>query len=163
MKEPCEICRGSGRVPVSRKIDVKVPAGVESGLELRLAGEGEAGLMGGPRGDLYIEILVRAHEFFTREGNQVVCEVPITFVQAALGDEIEVPTLTGTAKLKIPPGTQTGKVFKLKGKGFQSLTGHGLGDEEIRVAVETPSHLTDKQKELLRQFAALSGEKGSRA
>lgn len=159
VKEPCEVCRGSGHVPVSRKIQVKVPAGVDNGLQLRMTGEGEAGSRGGPRGDLYIEIHVRPHEFFKREGNHVVCEVPITFVQAALGAEIEVPTLSGTAKLKIPPGTQTGKVFRFKGKGFASLTGHGLGDEEIKVMVETPSHLTDKQKELLRQFAAVSGEK----
>jgi molecular chaperone DnaJ len=124
-----------------------------------VSGEGEAGLRGGPRGDLYVDLGVRPHELFSREGDNLLCRVPISFVQAALGAEIEVPTLVGTAPLKIPAGTQTGKVFRLKQKGLASLRGHGVGDEEIHIVVETPAHLTDKQKELLKQFAEISGEK----
>jgi molecular chaperone DnaJ len=155
----CAICQGAGRVTADRKIHVKIPAGVDNGLRLRMNGEGEAGLRGGPRGDLYIDIHVKSHEFFTREGDNILCEVPLSFVQAALGCEIEVPTLTGSVVHRVPAGTQTGKVFKLKGKGIASLRGYGLGDEEVRIVVETPTHLSEKQKELLQQFAELSGEK----
>ena len=158
-EQACSACRGLGRVAAARKIEAKIPAGVDNGLRLRMNGEGEAGLRGGPRGDLYIDIHVKPHDFFSREGDNVLCEVPLSFVQAALGCEIEVPTLTGTTSLKVPSGTQTGKVFKLKGKGIASLRGHGIGDEEIRILVETPTQLSDKQKELLKQFAELSGEK----
>ncbi len=156
---PCVSCNGSGRVLVGRKIQAHVPGGVDTGLRLRMPGEGEAGHRGGPRGDLYIEIHVQPHEIFSREGDNIICEVPIHMVQASLGCEIEVPILTGTTQLKIPAGTQNGKKFKLKGKGFPSLRGHGMGDEEIRIVVETPTHLSDKQIELLKQFAAASGEK----
>ena len=156
---PCSACRGVGRVAVDRKVHVKIPAGVDGGTRLRISGEGEAGTLGGPRGDLYIDLEVAPHEIFTRTENNIACDVPMSFVQATLGAEIDVPTLTGTTKLKIPAGTQSGKVFKLKGKGIASLRGHGLGDEEVRVVVETPTHLSDKQKELLTQFATLSGEK----
>jgi molecular chaperone DnaJ len=160
IEHPCDACSGDGRVAATRKLQVKVPAGVDNGLRLRMNGEGEAGTLGGPRGDLYIDIHVHTHEIFTREGDNVLCEVPVSFVQAALGGEIEVPTLTGVTTLKIPAGTQSGRVFKLKGKGIVSLRGQReIGDEEIRVAVETPTHLSDKQKDLLKQFAALSGEK----
>ena len=144
---------------MGRKIQAKIPGGVATGLRLRMPGEGEAGLRGGPRGDLYIEIHVKPHEIFTREGDTVVCEVPISMVQASLGCEIEVPTLAGPTALKIPAGTQNGRSFKLRGKGFPSLRGHGLGDEEIRISVETPTQLSEKQMDLLRQFAAASGEK----
>ena len=159
IEHPCPSCNGSGRVLLERKINLKIPAGVDNGLRLRVNGEGEAGARGGPRGDLYVDIHVRPHEFFTRKGDDLLCEVPVSFVQAALGAEIDVPTLTGTTILKIPAGTQTGRVFKLKGKGLASLRDHGIGDEEIRVLVETPAHLNEQQKELLKQFAALSGEK----
>lgn len=161
VEHPCGVCRGSGRVSVQRKIQVKIPPGVDNGLRLRISGEGEGGVRGGPRGDLYVDLHVEPHEIFSREGNNVLCELPVSFVQAALGAEIEVPTLTGAAPLKVPAGTQTGKIFRLKGKGIASLNGQGIGDEEIKVIVETPTHLSDKQKELLKQFAALSGEKAN--
>lgn len=156
---PCTVCKGAGRVPVARKIHVKIPAGVDSGLRLRVSGEGEAGFAGGHRGDLYVDLEVRPHELFKRQGHNVLCEVPISFVQAALGAEIEVPTLTGSTALKIPAGSQSGRVFRLKGKGIASLSGSGIGDEEVRILVETPAHLSEKQKDLLKQFAELSGEK----
>jgi len=159
VEHPCETCKGSARAAVERKIQVKVPAGVEAGTRLRMSGEGEGGLRSGPRGDLYIDIYVKSDEFFSRAGNNVLCEVPVSFTQAALGAEIEVPTLTGTTALKIPAGTQNGKIFKLKGKGIALLHGRGIGDEEVRILVETPASLSDKQKELLKQFADLSGEK----
>jgi molecular chaperone DnaJ len=144
---------------VNRKVQVKVPAGVDNGLRLRITGEGESGVRGGPRGDLYIDIAVKPHEFFHREAENLLCEVPISFVQAALGCDIEVPTLYGTTGLKIPAGTQAGRIFRLKGKGFPSLRTGGIGDEEIKILVETPTHLSEKQKEILKQFAAVSGEK----
>ncbi|MBI4352840.1 MAG: molecular chaperone DnaJ, partial [Candidatus Omnitrophica bacterium] len=156
---PCSACHGTGRVLVKRKIHVKVPPGVDTGSRLRISGEGEAGDRGGERGDLYVDIEAAPHEFFKRDGDHLICEVPISFVQAALGCELEVPTLAGPEAVKIPPGAQTGKVFRLKGKGFPSLRGHGIGDEEIRITVETPAHLSERQKELLREFAAISGEK----
>ena len=159
VEHSCASCHGTGRIGVKRKIQIKVPPGVDNGLRLRMPGEGEAGKLGGPRGDLYVDIYVKPHEFFTRQETTILCEVPISFVQAALGCEIEVPTLTGTTALKIPAGTQTGKVFRLKGKGLASLKGEGIGDEEIKILVETPAHLSDKQRELLKQFASLSGEK----
>ena len=152
-------CRGSGRVLSDRKIQLKIPPGVNDGVRLRMTGEGEAGLRGGPRGDLYVDLHVKPHEFFKRDGQNIQCEVPISFAQAALGDEIDVPTLTGSHKMKIPAGTQTGKLFRLKGKGVASLRGEGIGDQEVTVIVETPSHLSDKQKDLLREFESLSGEK----
>ncbi|WP_333871382.1 DnaJ C-terminal domain-containing protein, partial [Desulforamulus putei] len=126
---------------------------------LRLSGEGEAGLRGGPPGDLYVYILVRPHKFFRREGNDVICDIEISFAQAALGDVIEVPTLDGTADLKLPEGTQTGTIFRIKGKGIPYLNGSGRGDQHVRVKVVTPTKLSEKQKELLREFARLSGEK----
>jgi len=159
IEHPCASCRGKGRVAAARKIKIKIPAGVDNESRLRMTGEGEAGLRGGPRGDLYVDVAVHPHEFFARRGNDILCEVPVHFVQAALGAEIEVPTLTGTATLKIPAGTQTGKIFKLKGKGISSVRGDGIGDEEVLIVVETPTHLSDKQKELLREFASLGAEK----
>lgn len=163
IEHPCRECRGTGRVERVRKILVKVPPGVEDGSRLRMAGEGEAGERGGPRGDLYVFIRVKPHPVFTREGNDIFCEVPLSFVQAALGDEIEVPTLDGKAKLRIPEGTQTGTVFRLKGKGLPYLRGHGRGDQHVRVKVVTPTHLSAEQKELLRKFAALGEGRGEGA
>jgi len=138
---------------VTRKIQVSVPAGVEDGSQLRMAGEGESGINGGPPGDLYILLRVKPHPFFKRDGYDLYCEVPITFVQAALGDEIEVPTLTGKVKLKIPPGTQSETYFRLRGKGVPRLRGHGYGDQHVKVVVVVPKRLTERQKQLLRQFA----------
>ncbi|OGW83389.1 MAG: molecular chaperone DnaJ [Omnitrophica bacterium RIFCSPHIGHO2_02_FULL_51_18] len=159
VEHACGACSGHGRVVAQRKLSVKIPAGVDNGLRLRVPGEGEAGLRGGPRGDLYVDIHVRPHEFFIRNQENILCEVPVSFAQAALGCEMEVPTLTGTTPLRIPAGTQSGKLFKLKGKGLPSLRGGATGDEDVRIAVETPTRLTERQKELLREFAAAGGEK----
>lgn len=161
LEHPCGDCRGSGRMTAQRKIDVRVPAGVDNNLRLRLVGEGEAGVRGGPRGDLYVEMHVRPHEFFKREGENLYCDVPVTMVQAALGAEIDVPTLKEPASLKMPAGTQSGKTFRLRGKGLPSLRGGPTGDIEVRIVVETPSNLNDKQIQLLRQFAESAGEKAS--
>jgi len=140
-----------------KKIHVKIPAGIDDGQQLRMAGQGEAGINGGPAGDLYVVFQVRPHEFFERDGDDIYCEMPITFVQASLGDEIEVPALNGKVKLKIPAGTQTGKKFRLKGKGIPNVRGYGVGDQYIIVRIITPTKLSDKQKQLLREFAELSG------
>jgi molecular chaperone DnaJ len=158
IKEKCPSCRGTGRVKVRRKIHLNIPAGVDDGAQLRVAGEGEPGVNGGPPGDLYVILRVKAHEFFEREGNDIYCEVPITFAQAALGDEIEVPTVDGRVKLKIPAGTQTETFFRLRGKGVPYLRGSGRGDQHVKVRVVTPTKLTERQKELLREFAGLSGD-----
>ncbi|HHW44469.1 molecular chaperone DnaJ [Desulfofundulus thermobenzoicus] len=158
IEKPCANCHGSGQVRRTRSIHVKIPAGVDSGTRLRVAGEGEAGVRGGPRGDLYVYIHVRPHPVFKREGNDVIMEAPISFAQAALGDEIEVPTLEGKATVRIPEGTQHGTVFRLRGKGIPDLGGYGRGDQLVRVKVVTPTKLTEEQKQLLRQFARLSGE-----
>jgi len=152
IEHPCMDCRGSGRVAAARKLQAKIPAGVDTGVRMRISGEGEAGARGGPRGDLYVEIHLKEHAIFGREGEDLICQVPISMVQAALGCEVQVPTLKGTTSLKISAGTQTGKTFKLKGKGFPSLRGAGIGDEEVRIVVQTPTDLTAKQVELLRQF-----------
>ncbi|WP_172249700.1 molecular chaperone DnaJ [Saccharibacillus deserti] len=158
IKEKCTTCSGSGHVKKQRKVHIRVPAGVDDGAQLRMTGEGDGGLRGGPAGDLYIVIRVKQDEFFDREGDDIYCEVPLTFTQAALGDEIEIPTLTEKVKLKIPAGTQTGTYFRLKGKGVPRLRGTGQGDQHVKVVIVTPSKLTDEQKELLRQFSGLSGE-----
>jgi molecular chaperone DnaJ len=158
IRERCPTCSGSGLVKKHRKIHVKIPPGVDDGSQLRMSGEGESGLRGGPPGDLYIVLRVKEHEFFEREGDDIYCEVPLTFAQAALGDEIEVPTLTEKVKLKIPPGTQTGTYFRLKGKGVPRLRGYGSGDQHVKVTVVTPTNLTEHQKELFRQLAASEGE-----
>jgi molecular chaperone DnaJ len=159
--EPCTNCRGGGLVQRTRKISVKVPAGVDDGSRLRIAGEGEAGERGGMPGDLYVVVHIKPHEFFIREDEDILCEIPITFSQAALGDEIEVPTLNGRAKMKIPPGTQSGTIFRLKGKGMPSLRGLGRGDQHVRVIVQTPTKLNKRQKELLRELARFDNrEKG---
>lgn len=155
---PCKSCSGKGRKRVKRKISVKIPAGVDNGSRIRVANGGEAGTRGGGNGDLYVYIFVKPHRLFKREGTEVICEVPITFVQASLGDEIEVPTLDGKVKLKIPEGIQSGTILRLKNKGIPSLRGQGRGDQHVRVKVLTPQKLTDKQKELLREFSSISGE-----
>ncbi len=156
---PCPNCHGSGTVQRRRKLEVKIPPGVDTGSRLRVGGEGEAGEKGGPPGDLYVEIYVKPHSIFTRNENDIVMEASISFTQAALGDEIIVPTLDGKAKMKIPPGTQNGEIFRLRGKGFPSLHISGKGDELVKIKVEVPTKLNDRQKQLLREFAEASGEK----
>lgn len=158
IKTPCATCGSAGRVTVERKIKVKIPAGVETGSKLRMSQEGEAGLKGGPRGDLYIVIYVKPHEIFGRQDNDITCEVPVSFVLAALGGEIDVPTLAGKVKMKIPAGTQSGKIFRLRGKGIKDLFGGGQGDELARLIVETPTNLNAAQKKALQEFASVSGE-----
>lgn len=152
IKEPCMNCHGQGRVEKSKTLEVKIPAGVDSGDRIRLAGEGEAGANGGPTGDLYVQVAVRPHKILERDGADLYCEVPISFADAALGGELEVPTLDGRVKLKIPEGTQTGKLFRLRGKGVAPVRGGGPGDLFCKVAVETPVNLNKRQKELLREF-----------
>jgi molecular chaperone DnaJ len=156
---PCTTCHGSGTVQKKRKLEVKIPPGVDSGSRLRVSSEGEAGHKGGPPGDLYVELYVKPHKIFTRHENDVVMEASISFTQAALGDEILVPTLDGKASMKIPSGTQNGQVFRLRGKGFPSLHMSGKGDELVKVKVEVPTKLNDRQKKLLQEFAEISGEK----
>jgi molecular chaperone DnaJ len=159
---PCTTCHGSGMVQRRRKLEVKIPPGVDTGSRLRVHGEGEAGEKGGPPGDLYVEVHVRPHSIFTRHENDLIIEAAISFTQAALGDEIIVPTLDGKAKMKIPPGTQNGQIFRLKDKGIPSLHMSGKGDQHVKIKVEVPTKLTDRQKELLREFAEISGEKRSK-
>ncbi|MFD2333825.1 molecular chaperone DnaJ [Cohnella sp. GCM10020058] len=158
IKDRCKVCSGSGQVKKQRKIHVKIPAGVDDGSQLRVSGEGEGGSRGGPSGDLYVVLRVKAHDFFERDGDDIYCEVPLTFAQAALGDEIEIPTLTEKVKLKIPAGTQTGTYFRLKGKGVPKLRGYGQGDQHVKVTVVTPTNLNDAQRELLREFGSTTGE-----
>ncbi len=156
---PCTNCHGSGMVQRKRKLEVKIPPGVETGSRLRVPGEGEAGKKGGPSGDLYVDIHVRPHNIFNRQENDIVMETTISFTQAALGDEIVVPTLDGKAKMKIPSGTQNGHVFKLKSKGFPSLHVSGRGDQLVKINVDIPTKLTERQKQILLEFAEISGDK----
>ena len=158
IRTPCKQCLGSGRVRISKKVHLKIPGGVETGSRLRLRGEGEQGKLGGPSGDLYVFLHVEAHEFFQRDGDDIYCQVPVSITQASLGGTIEVPTIDGHESLKIPKGTQSGKVFRLKGKGAPHLRGYGRGDQIIQTVVKIPTHLSKKQEELLREFARLSGE-----
>lgn len=152
ISDPCQSCHGQGRVQEEKTLSVKVPPGVDSGDRIRLAGEGEAGADGGPPGDLYVQIIVREHDIFQRDGKHLYCEVPISFVDAALGGELEVPTLDGRVKLKVPAETQTGKLFRVRGKGVTPVRGGGTGDLLCRVVVETPVKLNARQKELLREL-----------
>lgn len=152
IKDPCNKCHGEGRVEKSKTLSVKIPAGVDTGDRIRLSGEGEAGEFGAPAGDLYVQVTVREHAIFVRDGNNLYCEVPISFSTAALGGEIEVPTLDGKVNLKIPSETQTGRMFRLRGKGVKSVRSHAVGDLLCKVVMETPVNLSDKQKELLREF-----------
>ncbi len=152
IRTPCKTCHGAGYVEEQKTLSVKVPAGVDTGDRIRLAGEGEPGVNGGPPGDLYVQVAVREHRIFVRDGKNLYCEVPISFTDAALGGELEVPTLDGRVKLKIPPETQTGKLFRLRGKGVTPVRGGEPGDLMCRVVLETPVNLTKRQKELLREF-----------
>ena len=161
IKDPCKACSGSGGVRKEGELSVKIPPGVDSGSRLRLTGEGNQGDLGGQSGDLYIILNVEPHPIFERHDNEIVCEIPISFPQAALGVEIDVPTLDGTEKLKVPPGTQSQKVFKLNGKGIASLQTGRRGDQHVIIKVETPVKLTGKQRDLLSEFANESGEETS--
>jgi molecular chaperone DnaJ len=158
IENPCKPCNGTGRMRTTRKITVRIPAGVDTGSHLRVPGEGDAGVRGGPSGDLYIVVHVNPHEKFRRDGNDLLMDVELSFVQAALGAEIEVPTLTGKAKLKIPAGTQTDTIFKLRGEGVPDLNGRGAGDEKIRVKIVTPKSLGKREKELYDELLALEGK-----
>ncbi|MCP3100891.1 molecular chaperone DnaJ [Myxococcus sp. K15C18031901] len=156
--DPCTRCKGSGKVPSEEVIEVAIPGGVDNGTRVRLAGMGEPGDRGGPPGDLYVTVIVKEHPLFQREEYEVFCEVPISFTHAALGAKIDVPTLDGKVKMTIPAGTQSGKVFRLKGKGIPHLHSQQRGDQHVRVVVETPTELSSKQRELLEKLAELSGE-----
>jgi molecular chaperone DnaJ len=155
IKSPCEKCRGAGRVEREKQMEVKIPAGVETGSRLRIAGEGEGGAQGGSAGDLYVVIHVKEHEMFERQGSNLYAAVPVTFAQAALGSQIDVPTLGSTETLKIPAGTQTGTVFRLKGKGMPILGGRGHGDLFISVTLRTPTTLTREQRKLLEELSKI--------
>lgn len=159
VRTPCKDCSGKGQRRVSRRIKVNIPAGVDNGSRIRIAGAGQAGVRGGGNGDLYVYIGVRPHDIFKREGYDILCEVPISFAQAALGDTIEVPTLHGKVEMQVPAGTQSGRILRLKGKGVPRLRGGGNGDQHVQVKVLTPQKLSDRQKELLKEFAELSGDK----
>lgn len=160
--DACRECHGEGRVKHTKTLSVKVPAGVDDGDQIRLAGEGEAGEQGGPAGDLYVEIRIKPHPIFKREGDDLYCEMPVSFVTAALGGELEIPTLGGRASLKIPPETQTEKLFRLRGKGVKGVRSGHTGDLYCRVTVETPVNLTEHQKQLLSEFDRLTREGGAR-
>ncbi len=153
VKNPCPTCRGSGRVPKKRTVTIKVPPGVHEGQGIRVAGEGEPGRDGGPNGDLYVYVRLHPHEFLERDGNDLIAVVPISFTQAALGATIDVPSLDGTRQLKVPPGTQYGSLFRIRGQGLPDVRTGRTGDELVQVTVETPTNLNDRQEELLREFA----------
>jgi len=162
ISDPCADCRGQGRKQEQKTLSVRVPAGVDTGDRIRLGGEGETGENGGPPGDLYVHVLVKEHPIFTRDDNHLYCEVPIGFTTAVLGGELEVPTLDGKVVLKIPQETQSGKLFRLRGKGVKPVRGGQVGDLLCRVQVETPVNLTTQQKDLLKQFETSLGENRSR-
>jgi molecular chaperone DnaJ len=162
VQSPCATCNGAGRVKRQKTLSVKIPAGVDEGDRIRLSGEGEAGVNGGPSGDLYVVIHIRAHEVFSREGNDLHCEMPISLTKAALGGEIEIPTLDGYAKIKIPLETQTGKVFRLRGKGIKGVRSNTYGDLLCHVVVETPVNLTPRQKELLQELEEINDRDSGR-
>jgi molecular chaperone DnaJ len=155
LEKPCKTCHGDGKKQRASKIKLRIPAGVEGGSRLRSQGNGEAGFRGGPAGDLYVFLNVKHHEIFSRDGDDLLCEIPVSFVQAALGSEIEVPTLEGRATVRIPAGTQPGTLLRLKGRGVKNLQGYGQGDLHVRVQVEVPAHLNSVQKAKLNEFAAL--------
>ena len=152
IKDPCTICSGSGRKRTNRTIAIKIPAGVDNADRIRLSGEGEAGIKGGPSGDLYVDVTIKKHDIFEREGNHLICTIPISFGKAVLGGTVEVPTIDGAVNLSIPSETQSGKTFRLKGKGIKSYRENFFGDLYCTVQVETPVSLSDEQKEILRQF-----------
>ncbi len=155
-KNPCKTCKGAGVIKITKKVVVKIPAGIDDGQTLKLSGEGEAGGGGGPSGDLYVHISVRKHDFFYRKGTDIICEIPVTFVQATLGAEVQIPTLDGVVKMKIPAGTQSGKTFRLAGKGVYRLGGYSRGDQLVHLVVETPSKTSREQTDLLKKYEALN-------
>jgi molecular chaperone DnaJ len=159
ISHPCKECRGLGKVKTNKKIQLKIPPGVDTGSKLRIRAEGEEGERGGPPGDLFVFLYVEPHDFFSRDGDDIVCQVPIAFTQAALGTEIEIPTLNGKRSLTIPKGTETGDVLKIKGEGFPRLRGFGRGDQVVQVIVKTPKNLTKRQEEILREFEEISLKK----
>ncbi|HUV52088.1 MAG TPA: molecular chaperone DnaJ [Dehalococcoidia bacterium] len=156
--KPCPRCNGQGKERITRKIAIKIPPGVDEGTQVRLSGEGDTGRQGGPPGNLYVTLAVRKHKFFQREGDDILYELPINFAQAALGDELEIPTVDGQIMLKIPAGSQTGKVFRLKEKGVPHLRRPGRGDQLVRLYVVTPTNIDEKQKKLIRELAKTLGE-----
>lgn len=156
--DPCTKCKGQGKTRRERTVSLKIPVGVDTGIRLKVTGEGEAGSHGGPNGDLYVVIHVEPHPFFKRKDNDLLCEVPISFVQATLGGEIQVPTIDGESTIKIPAGTPSGKVFHLRGKGVPKLGGYGKGDQYVSVFIDVPKKLSPRQNELLREFAEISGD-----
>jgi len=158
---PCKSCKGRGKVPTKRTVSIKIPSGVHEGQGIRVTGEGEPGRQGGPNGDLYCYVKIKAHEFLQRDGNDLVAVVPISFTQAALGATIDVPSLEGTERLKVPPGTQYGSVFRIKGNGFPDIRTRGKGDQLVQVTIETPAKLNATQQGLLRQFSELENKRVS--
>lgn len=156
IRHPCDKCGGTGRMKARRKLALRIPRGVETGSRLRLTGKGEGGVRGGPAGDLYVVLHVREHDLFERQGDDLACVVHVSPVTAALGGDVEVPTPDGFAKIKLPPGTPNGKLFRLRNKGMPNLEGHGSGDLQVRIALEVPAHLSSKQRKLLEDFAALT-------
>jgi molecular chaperone DnaJ len=160
--EPCTTCGGAGRVKRQKTLEVKIPAGIDDGMRLRHGGQGEPGVNGGPAGDLYVEIHIKQHPVFQRDGDDLHCEMPISFTTAALGGEIEIPTLDGAANIRIPAETQSAKVFRLRGKGIRNVRTHAPGDLMVHVIVETPVKLTDRQKELLREFGEIASSNAER-
>jgi molecular chaperone DnaJ len=158
VQTPCANCRGTGQVRAEKKLSVDIPAGADTGLRLRIRGEGGAGVRGGPKGDLYIVMYVQPDEIFERHGNDLLCELPVSFSQAALGAEVDVPTLNGKVKMRLPAGTQSGKIFRLRSKGLPDVHGGRRGDELVKTVVETPTGLNGKQKQLLQEFARACGE-----
>lgn len=157
IKEPCHVCHGQGRKQKNKTLNVKIPAGVDTGDRIRLAGEGEAGEMGAPAGDLYVQVHVKEHHIFERDGNNLYCEVPVSFAMAALGGEVEVPTLDGRVSLKVPTETQTGRMFRMRGKGVKGVRSAAFGDLIVKLVVETPVNLSARQKELLKEFEESCG------
>jgi len=160
IQHPCKECRGIGRVRRNRKVHLAIPPGVDTGSKLRIRGEGDEGERGGPPGDLYVIISVEPHPFFLRNGDDVVCQIPISFSQAGLGTEVEVPTLHGKRGLTIPRGTESGELFRIRGEGFPKLRGHGKGDQIVQIVVKSPRDLTKRQEELLREFEEIEKKKG---
>jgi molecular chaperone DnaJ len=165
ISHPCKACHGHGRVRQTKKLQIKIPPGVDTGSKLRIRGEGEEGERGGPPGDLFVFIYVEPHDFFGREGDDLICQITISFPQAALGAEIEVPTLNGKKNISIPKGTEHGEILKIKGEGFPKLRGYGRGDQLIQIIVKTPKNLTNRQEEILKEFEEIGkninrGEKG---
>lgn len=155
--EKCATCHGEGKVKKQTKIKISIPAGIDEGQQIRISGKGEPGKNGGPPGDLFVIVHIKKHDYFQREGDHIFLELPITFTQAALGDEMEVPTVHGNVTFKIPAGTQTGKTFRLKGKGVPNVRGFGKGDQHVKIKVITPTKLTSRQKELLKEFNDIDG------